>query len=75
MSSNKSPKNFEDALRELEQMTVTLEGGEVPLDDIVSSCERGAELIKYCRDKLDAARGKIQKLEEQTLIGMGDVDD
>ncbi len=70
-----APKSFEAALRELEEITARLEQGEAPLDEIAAVYERGALLVSYCRDRLSAARGKIQKLEKQTLSDMDDVGD
>lgn len=69
----KAPKNFEAAMSELEKITERLESGEAPLDEVVAAYERGAALVKYCDERLRAARGKIQKLEEDALTGMDDV--
>ncbi|MGU9950756.1 MAG: exodeoxyribonuclease VII small subunit [Gammaproteobacteria bacterium WSBS_2016_MAG_OTU1] len=75
MNSQKSvpPKNFEKALAELEEISTRLENGDAPLDEVVKIYERGAVLIDYCQERLTEARGKIQKLEKQTLVGMDDV--
>ena len=67
------PKNFETALAELENIAARLENGDAPLDEVVKIYERGALLIDFCQERLSAARGKIQKLEKQTLVGMDDV--
>lgn len=69
----KTPRSFEAALRELEEITARLEQGEAPLDEAAASYERGAALIAYCRDRLREARGKIQKLEKNALAEMDDV--
>ena len=61
------PKSFEDALRELEELASRMEGGELPLDDLVSAHARGAALIAFCRDKLNAAKAQIQILDRGEL--------
>ncbi len=53
---------FEDAERELAQIVDRLEGGNVPLDDAIALWERGEELYRICREKLDAAEGKVEEL-------------
>lgn len=70
-----APQSFETALRELEEITARLEQGEAPLDEVAAIYERGAALIEYCRERLQAARGKIQKLEKNALTGLDDVDE
>ena len=72
-SKKSAPKNFETALDELEKIAARLEQGGAPLDEMTAMYERGAVLVEYCKSRLNAARGKIQKLEKQTLGGMDDV--
>ena len=67
------PRNFEAALRELEEITARLEQGDAPLDEAAAIYERGAMLIAYCRERLQDARGKIQKLENDSLAELDDV--
>ena len=60
------PASFEDAQRELEQIVERLERGQAPLDEAVALWERGEELYRFCRGKLDAAQGKIEELAKLT---------
>jgi exodeoxyribonuclease VII small subunit len=53
---------FEEAQRELEQIVQRLESGDAPLDEALKLWERGEELYRYCRERLDAAEGKIEEL-------------
>jgi exodeoxyribonuclease VII small subunit len=53
---------FEEAERELQQIVERLESGSVPLDDAVALWERGEELYRLCRERLDAAQGKVEEL-------------
>ncbi len=53
---------FEEAEKELQQIVERLESGNVPLDDAVALWERGEELYRLCRERLDAAQGKVEQL-------------
>lgn len=53
---------FEEAERELSRLVEQLESGNVPLDDAVALWERGEELYRLCRERLDAAQGKVDEL-------------
>ncbi len=53
---------FEQAERELEQIVERLERGDAPLDDAIRLWERGEELYRVCRERLDAAHGRIEEL-------------
>jgi exodeoxyribonuclease VII small subunit len=53
---------FEEAQKELEQIVHRLETGEAPLDEALKLWERGEELYRFCRERLDAAEGKIEEL-------------
>ena len=54
--------NFEDAQRELEEIVQRLERGDVPLDEALKLWQRGEELYRFCKERLDAAEGKIEEL-------------
>ena len=53
---------FEEAQKELEQIVHRLETGEAPLDEALKLWERGEELYRFCRERLDRAEGKIEEL-------------
>jgi len=53
---------FEEAQQELEQIVHRLETGEAPLDEALKLWERGEELYRFCRERLDAAEDKIEEL-------------
>ncbi len=53
---------FEQAHRELEEIVQRLESGEAPLDEAVKLWQRGEELYRLCKERLDAAEGKIEEL-------------
>ena len=53
---------FEAALEELEELTRKVESGQLPLEETLGAFERGMALATRCRERLDAAEGRIQKL-------------
>lgn len=55
--------SFEDALKELEDIVVSLEGGEVSLDAAINAFERGTELKTLCQTRLEEARMKVEKIK------------
>ena len=58
------PKNFEDALKELELILGEIEGGAVGLEESLSKYERGNYLIQHCRSVLGAAEKQIELLSK-----------
>jgi exodeoxyribonuclease VII small subunit len=55
---------FEEALKKLEKIVDDMEGGELPLETMLSRFEEGTRLVKVCQTKLEEAELKIQKLEK-----------
>lgn len=55
-------KSFEQLMEELETLVAKLEGEDLKLDDAIKQNERALKLIHLCRDRLDSARQKIDKL-------------
>ena len=53
---------FEQAQGELEQIVARLEQGQASLDDAIALWERGEQLYAFCRERLDAAHGKVEEL-------------
>ena len=61
------PESYEDALAELERLVADMEGGQMPLDRLVEGYRRGAELLGYCRSRLDAVEAQVKVLEDGQL--------
>ena len=61
------PASYEDALRELERLVAGMEGGQLPLDQMIDSYRRGAELLAFCRGRLEAVEAQVKVLEDGQL--------
>jgi exodeoxyribonuclease VII small subunit len=64
--SNKT-QSFEAALAELEQVVADMESGKLTLEDSLAAYKRGAELLSFCRSRLDDAQQQVRVLEEGAL--------
>ena len=60
--NKKNEKNFESALKRLEQISDLLENEETPLEQSIKLFEEGIELKEYCEEKLKSAKVKIDKI-------------
>jgi exodeoxyribonuclease VII small subunit len=54
---------YEAALQELEALVARVESGQLPLDELLAGYQRGAVLLKICRDKLQAVEQQIKVLD------------
>lgn len=59
--------SFEAALAELEQVVADMESGKLPLEESLAAYQRGAELLKQCRSRLDDAQQRVRILEDGSL--------
>lgn len=58
------PKNFEEALAELEAILNEIEGGQIGLEESLLKYERGTFLIQHCRGVLSTAEKQIEVLSK-----------
>lgn len=61
------PPTYEAALAELEQLVGQMESGVLPLEQLLGSYQRGAELLKFCRSRLQAVEAQVKLLEDGQL--------
>jgi exodeoxyribonuclease VII small subunit len=61
------PATYEAALQELEGLVDSLESGQLPLDQLLTGYQRGAQLLKFCKDRLEAVETQIKVLEGTEL--------
>jgi exodeoxyribonuclease VII small subunit len=62
-----TPASYEAALEELDQLVALIESGQLPLEQLLTGYQRGAQLLQFCRDKLQAVESQIKVLDEGTL--------
>jgi exodeoxyribonuclease VII small subunit len=62
-----TPASYEAALEELEQLVEKLESGTLPLEKMLTGYQRGAELLQFCRTRLQAVENQIKVLEDGVL--------
>ena len=56
------PANYEAAQAELEELVARMEGGELSLDESLSSFERGIGLYRHCQQALENAELRVRML-------------
>ncbi|MBD3894031.1 exodeoxyribonuclease VII small subunit [Hydrogenophaga sp.] len=59
--------SYEAALLELEQLVAQLDAGQMPLEQLLGRYQRGAELLAYCRARLQAVENQIKVLDGAEL--------
>lgn len=69
-SSSKIPEpaSYAEAVQELEQLITGLESGQLPLEDLLGQYQRGADLLRYCRERLQAVEDQVKVLDESGAI-------
>lgn len=61
------PETYEEAMAELERLVAEMEGGQLPLDRLVEGYRRGADLLAFCRSRLEAVEAQVKVLEDGQL--------
>ena len=62
-----SLERYEDALAELDDLVLAMESGRLPLDELLVAYRRGAALLAFCRDRLQAVEEQVKVLEDGQL--------
>ncbi len=58
---------FEEAIGALGEIVDKIESGRTPLQNSLEQYERGMALIKHCREILQAAEKKIEKITDEKI--------
>ena len=58
---------YEEAMAELEALVERMESGGLPLDQLLSGYQRGAELLQVCRARLQAVEDQIKVLDQGAI--------
>ena len=56
--------NFEEAIKRLKGIVDKIEQGDIPLQDSLEKYEQGMALINHCRDILQKAEKRIEKISK-----------
>lgn len=64
-TSDKTIKDFEKSLLQLEQIVQHMENDELGLEESLKQFESGIKLAKQCQNALSSAELKVNKLIEQ----------
>ncbi len=69
VTRGKKTNGFEQAIIDLETLVKTLEQGDLPLEEALSTFEKGLKLAQSCQKTLQTAELKVTKLIENTDQG------
>ena len=72
VKSVKTPKNFESAVTQLEQIVAAMESRELPLEEALEHYQQGIGLLRYCQDTLNRAELRLETLEAEARKGADD---
>lgn len=61
------PASYEAAVAELDRLVAAMETGQMPLERLLESYRRGARLLAYCRERLQAVEEQVRVLEDGQL--------
>ncbi|MDR1967178.1 MAG: exodeoxyribonuclease VII small subunit [Burkholderiaceae bacterium] len=67
-ASPEQPASYGEAIEQLEQLVAALESGQLPLEQLLGQYQRGAELLRYCRERLQAVEDQVKLLDESGII-------
>ena len=56
---------FEEAIEKLESIIERMESEQIPLQELLKDYEEGTKLLKLCRDRIAAARQKVDKINKE----------
>ena len=59
---DKKEMSFEEAIRNLEKIALSLENEKIELDESLKLYEEGIKLVRYCNKLIDSAERKIKVL-------------
>ncbi len=66
-AATQEPASYEAALAELDGLVQQMEGGQMPLDRLLDGYRRGAELLAFCKSRLQAVEDQVKVLEDGQL--------
>lgn len=69
--------SYGEALAELEQLLTDLEDADIDVDRLTERVARGAELVRYCQERLAVVSGEVDKVvaDLSAINGQAEADD
>lgn len=61
------PASYEQALADLDRLVQQMEGGQLPLDQLLDGYRKGSSLLAFCRSRLQAVEEQVKVLEDGQL--------
>jgi exodeoxyribonuclease VII small subunit len=58
---------YSDALEELDEILAQLESTSIDVDELAEKVARGAELVRYCRQRLQVVRTDVEAVVDDLL--------
>lgn len=58
----KKEQTYGEAMKELQEIMLSVENEELDVDVLMEKVKKAAELIKFCKDKLLKTNSEIQKV-------------
>jgi exodeoxyribonuclease VII small subunit len=62
-----APISYEAASAELDALVRQMESAQLPLDDLLTSYQRGAFLLQFCQSKLQALEQQVSIIDNGQL--------
>lgn len=62
-----TPASYEAAAAELDALVRQMESAQLPLDQLLSSYQRGAFLLQFCQSKLKALEEQVSLIDNGQL--------
>ena len=62
MTETTDDLRFDDALEELEEIVDAIESDEIALDDLAERVDRAAELVEFCRSRIEKTEMRVQTI-------------
>ncbi len=66
MTAKKDPKDFESAIKRLEEITDLLEEGETSLEESINLYTEGLKLAGFCNKQLEDSEKKVKVISEES---------
>ena len=66
-ASEPMPETYEAAMSELEALVTAMDAGQLPLDQLLAQYRRGADLLNFCRTRLETVEQQVKVLEGEQL--------